>query len=111
MEYNKQISEKLNNDLKEYVKELKEKSVDDILMSAYELTMKTEMIYSICDRDFTKEEAKAILKTPNALDTFYREWLQFDSNFDELFEYPIEKNLHNLVQDMKHEKIKKGGAR
>ena len=66
------------------------------------------MIYKIKDKDYTITELKALLKKDNILEECYDEWLKADGNFNEFFDYAVEKRIAIIVDNYK-ENIRKNG--
>lgn len=78
--------EKINRELNEYLDEIKTKSPEEIVEAAYEITYKQEILGMFeCEGAFNDKQSMAILKTKNALDYLYKEWLDYDGSvLDEL---------------------------
>lgn len=78
--------EKINREMNEYLAEIKTKSPEEIVEAAYEITYKQEILGMFeCDGAFNDKQSMAILKTKNALDYLYKEWLDYDGSvLDEL---------------------------
>ena len=82
---NQKVWEKMQAELDRFIKELKTKSPDEIIESAYELTYKEDILQSF---DFelggncplSNEQAKALLSLKHPLDYLYQEWLDYDSS-------------------------------
>lgn len=78
--------EKINREMKEFIADIKTKSPDKIVEAAYEITYKEEILSMFeCEGAFNDKQCMAILKTKNALDYLYQEWLDYDGSvLDEL---------------------------
>ena len=78
--------EKINREMNEYLAEIKTKSPEEIVEAAYEITYKNEILGMFeWEGAFNDKQCKAILKTKNALDYLYQEWLDYDGSvLDEL---------------------------
>ena len=87
--------EKINREMNEYLDEIKTKSPEEIVEAAYEITYKQEILGMFeCEGAFNDKQSMAILKTKNALDYLYKEWLDYDGSvLDEL------RNSVNLAID------------
>lgn len=80
---NQKVWEKMQAELDRFIKELKTKSPDEIIESAYELIYKEDILQSF---DFelggncplSNEQAKALLSLKHPLDYLYQEWLDYD---------------------------------
>lgn len=82
---NQKVWEKMQAELDRFIAELKTKSPDEIIESAYELTYKEDILQSF---DFeldgncplSNEQAKALLSLKHPLDYLYQEWLDYDDS-------------------------------
>lgn len=101
-----QLSEKIDNEYKELVEDLKQCTPEVILERAYEKVSKEEMTYKIKDKEYSIIELKALLKRKNILAECYDEWLESDGNFNEVLEYAIDTRIELIVADYKEEKSK-----
>lgn len=101
------LYKKLEDELKDFKTEIKEKGVDYAIERAYELTTKQEIIDSIqFDRSLSKTEIKALLSRDNVLDELYSDWLSFDGNMREHINYSVDKSLNLITDEYKKDKIK-----
>ena len=78
--------EKINREMNEYLAKIKTKSPEEIVEAAYEITYKQEILCMFeCEGTFNDKQSMAILKTKNALDYLYQEWMDYDGSvLDEL---------------------------
>ena len=75
-----EVYDKLKKELDDFKSELREKSPDEIIKSAYELVAKEEILIVFnADGNFDLSQYKTILKTKNALDYLYNKWRDYDS--------------------------------
>lgn len=82
---NQKVWEKMQAELDRFIKELKTKSPDEIIESAYELIYKEDILQSF---DFgldgncplSNEQVKALLSLKHSLDYLYQEWLDYDDS-------------------------------
>lgn len=101
------LYKKLEDELKEFKAEMKEKGVDYAIDRAYELTTKQEIIDSIqFDHDLSKTQIKALLSRDNVLDELYSDWLSFDGNMREHINYSVDKSLNLITDEYKKDKVK-----
>lgn len=101
------LYKKLEDELKEFKAEMKEKGVDYAIDRAYELTTKQEIIDSIqFDHSLSKIEIKALLSRENVLDELYSDWLSFDGNMREHINYSVDKSLNLITDEYKKDKVK-----
>lgn len=104
------LYKKLEDELKEFKAEMKEKGVDYAIDRAYELVVKQEIIDTFADRDLDKNEIKALLKNKNVLDEIYDNWLNFDGNFREQLEYCVDDSISKITNSYT-EKAKQNKAK
>ena len=78
--------EKIQREFDAFIADIKTKSPDEIVRAAYEITYKEEILSMFeCDGNFNDRQCMALLKTDNALDYLYQEWLDYDGSvLDEL---------------------------
>lgn len=101
------LYKKLEDELKEFKAEMKEKGVDYAIDRAYELTTKQKIIDSIqFDHSLSKTEIKALLSRENVLDELYDDWLSFDGNMREHINYSVDKSLNLITDEYKKDKVK-----
>lgn len=90
------VYDKLKKELDDLKSELKTKSPDEIIQSAYELVAKEDIIMAFeCEESFDLSEYKTLLKTKKPLDYLYQEWLKFDS----LEMNYLQESIHNSIEE------------
>lgn len=109
-ELKEKLSEKLNNEFKNFIDNLKLCTPEVIIERAYEKVSKEEMIYKIKDKHYTVADLKALLKVDEILQECYDEWLKSDFNFNEVLEYAVDERIDSIIDEYK-EKNKKGRER
>lgn len=98
-ELKQKFDDKIDNEYKEFIEELKQCSPQVILERAYEKVSKEEMVYKIKDKDYTVSDLKALLKTEEILQECYDEWLKSDGNFNEVLEYAVDERIDLIIDD------------
>ena len=70
------FADKVKSEYEQYVAELKTRTPDDIIRSAYEIYNKDYIadFCSVNDIDLGSEDLKVLLETDNVLDEIYQEW-------------------------------------
>lgn len=101
------LIEKLENEFKEYIEKIKQKKPNEIVESSYEIVIKEQILSIMRDKDFEKEELKALLKNGSNLNDIYWEWIDSDANFNEILEYSVDEGIECIVQDYEREKREK----
>lgn len=98
------LYEKLENEIKRFKAEIKEKGVDYVIDRAYELTAKQEIIDSIkYDNLLSKTQINALMSKDNVLDELYDDWLSFDGNMREHINYSVEKSINIITNSYQKE--------
>lgn len=90
---------KLEKEQKEYLDDLKEKGVDEVIKNVYEINARQEILDYIAYGNFDLKDVKALIKTNHILSRRYDEWLIFDGNFYEALQYPIDKEIERISDE------------
>lgn len=97
-----ELMKKLEKEMFDYKESLKDKTPEEIMQNAYELTLRQEIIdYYNFDVGYSKEELMALINEPDLLSQGYDEWLSFDGNLREAIEYPLEHLTESIMQEYK----------
>lgn len=94
-----ELIKKLEKEQAEYLNEIRNEGVDVAIEKAYEITSRQEIMDYLSFSNIAPEDIKVLLNTENVLGIFYDEWLDYDGNFYETLEYPIQECLENLSDD------------
>ena len=103
-ELKEKLFAKLETELKNFEQKLKQKTVDEILESAYELTVKREIISEIKGKNLDEDELKALLKEDNLLSEFYEDWRNSDGRLGEEISYIMDDTIDIVVKEYEKEK-------
>ena len=90
---------KLEKEQKEYLDDLKEKGVDEVIKNVYEINARQEIMDYLSYGNIVPKDVKALLNTNHILGRMYDEWLSFDGNFYEALEYPVEKEIERISDE------------
>lgn len=94
--------EKINREFDDYIVDIKTKSPDEIVRAAYEITYKQEILSMFeIDGAFNDKQSMAILKTKNALDYLYKEWLDFDGSVVDTLRDSVALAIENQIDFFK----------
>ena len=94
--------EKINREMNEYLAEIKKKSPEEIVEAAYEITYKQEILCMFeCEGAFNDKQSMAILKTKNALDYLYQEWLDYDGSVLDKLRSSVNLAIENQIDYFK----------
>lgn len=92
------LNEKLDNEFKDFCEKTKEKTAEEIINSAYEITVKEEIKNSLKDMELFPLEVDALLKQDNVLNEFYHDWLNVDTPLGEVLENSIEESIAMITR-------------
>lgn len=82
---NRQLSDKVQQELASFREEMLSKSPQEIYKAAYQITTKNEIAECFADTNYSPNVVKALMKSPNLLNEIYEEWLAADcSHMDDL---------------------------
>lgn len=101
VDYNNLLYEKVAKELADFIAELKTKSPDEMIESAYELTIKEDMVSVFEGTDYSQTEAKALYKEKYPLDACYQEWLHNDLTHMDIIKETVEDKIRSCVKRMK----------
>jgi len=98
-ELKKKLTKKLNEEYKEYISELKELSIDEVIEKSYETTMKKQFLSLLGEeKNIDRNELRALLDTNNTLDELYEQWDIDINNFDEVIDDTFIYSLNEIVE-------------
>lgn len=99
----KELYSKMENELNNYLSELRKLSVEQVIDSAYELTVKKEMLYCFHPGStyYDAEELSLLNKEKEPLQLLYDRWLKDDGGIHQSFEYTISSSLEKLAEQAK----------
>jgi len=106
-----QVYEKLSRELRQYRRELREKSVDTVMLNSYETAIKEQLpdIFSNT-HNYSRNELKALLELDSTLDALYNTYYYSNSQLGNFIEDSIEDYINDLSEEYKldlEEKIEK----
>ena len=78
------LKEKVEREFKDFKNELKNKSKDEIIKSAYEIVSKEEIKNTLEYIDLHQKEKQALLKDNDLLNEFYHDWLDAEGQFGDV---------------------------
>lgn len=105
-ELKQKLIEKLDKELQEYKGYLRQKSPNEIIESAYQLTVKTLIIGEISEKNLDYYELKALIKQKDLLAEFYEDWRNSDGRLGENISYEMDNSIKIIVDRAVAEKIK-----
>lgn len=105
-ELKQKLIEKLDKELQEYKGYLRQKSPNEIIESAYQLTVKTLIIGEMSEKNLNYYELKALIKQKDLLAEFYEDWRNSDGRLGENISYEMDNSIKIIVDRAVAEKIK-----
>jgi len=105
-ELKQKLIEKLEKELQEYKGYLRQKSPDEIIESAYQMTVKTLIIGEMSEKNLDYYELKALIKQKDLLAEFYEDWRNSDGRLGENISYEMDNSIKIIVDRAVAEKIK-----
>ncbi len=105
-ELKQKLIEKLDKELQEYKSYLRQKSPNEIIESAYQLTVKTLIIGEMSEKNLDYYELKALIKQKDLLAEFYEDWRNSDGRLGENISYEMDNSIKIIVDRAVAEKIK-----
>lgn len=105
-ELKQKLIEKLDKELQEYKGYLRQKSPNEIIESAYQLTVKTLIIGEMSEKNLDYYELRALIKQKDLLAEFYEDWRNSDGRLGENISYEMDNSIKIIVDRAVAEKIK-----
>lgn len=105
-ELKQKLIEKLDQELQEYKGYLRQKSPNEIIESAYQLTVKTLIIGEMSEKNLDYYELKALIKQKDLLAEFYEDWRNSDGRLGENISYEMDNSIKIIVDRALTEKVK-----
>ena len=93
------LIDKLEEEQEKYLNEMKAMGVDEILNNVYEINARQEILDYVSYANIEPKEMKALLNTDNLIDRMYDRWMDYDGNFYEALEYPIEEEIERISDE------------
>lgn len=105
-ELKEKLIEKLEKELQDYKGFLRQKSPDEIIESAYELTVRTLIIGEMNGKNLDYYELKALIKQKDLLEELYEDWRNSDGSMGENISYEMDNSIKIIVDRAVAEKVK-----
>lgn len=108
-ELSEKVYKKINKEYNSYLEDIKKLSSDEIIKSAYEITVKQELVEMFCHEE-NKYKLMVLLEKDNALEFLYNSWMETDGGLHNIVEEKLAPIFYDMTIDCKKnilEKIKK----
>ena len=99
MTIQEQLYEKASAEYNALLERVKQLSPTEIINSAYEITMKTELLMCLEVGQVEKNDARVLLALDEPLDSIYYAWLDTDSSWLDDLRYCIDTVAENLQEE------------
>lgn len=94
--------EKVQREFDKYIADIKTKSPTEIVEAAYEIAYKQDILFMFEEEgSFNDKQCTAILKTKNALDYLYQEWLDYDASVRDVLRGSVDLAIENQIDFFK----------
>lgn len=91
---------KLDNELKEFHGNLLEKGKEEILNSAYEITVKEQIVDILKDMNLHEVEKEVLFLRDDLLAELYQDWLHYDANLKEPITDSVDKSISTILRNL-----------
>lgn len=105
-ELKQKLIEKLEKELRDFKEDLRQKSPDEIIESAYQLTVKTLIIGEMNEKNLDYYELKALIKQKYLLAELYEDWRNSDGRLGENISYEMDNSIKIIADRAIAEKVK-----
>ena len=106
-ELKQKLYKKIEQELEDYKEELKTKTPEEIIESAYQLVVKDEIKEELKCRDFERYEIIALLKEKDLLTEFYTDWYTSDGRLGEIISYTMDDTIKIISDNYIEERSQK----
>ena len=101
------LYEKMSNEQKDFVENLKHLPPEKIIQSAYEKVMRDDILMLFDDDFLDTKQTKALLKLEYPLSACYDEWLKNDCTYMDMLRDTVDDFSENLARNQEQAKKKK----
>lgn len=91
---------KLDNELKEFHENLLEKGNEEILNSAYEITVKEQIADILKDINLHEIEKEVLFLRDDLLAELYQDWLHYDATLKEPITDSVDKSISTILRNL-----------
>lgn len=101
--YKELLVQKSNLEMKSFLTDLENKSPKEVIESAYELTMKNEMMFALKDDSLTNEQIKTLAKCDYPLEKCYRSWIKNDLSYTDILQASVAETANREIEYQRSE--------
>lgn len=91
---------KLDHELKELYENLVEKGKEEILNSAYEITVKEQIVDILKDMNLHEVEKEVLFLRDDLLAELYQDWLHYDATLKEPITDSVDKSISTILRNL-----------
>lgn len=96
-DYNELLQKKISKELSDFINELKTKTPEEVIESAYELIIKEDIASVFECINYSQQEAKALYEEKFPLEACYQEWLHNDQTYMDIIVQTVEDKIRSSV--------------
>ena len=100
-ELNTALYQKMFDEQERFKDELRNASPQEIMLNAYELVIREDILLSMEENDLSNAQAKALLKSEHPLSDLFNKWENHESRHMEEILDIIECHADDLIRDAK----------
>ena len=100
-ELNTALYQKMFDEQERFKDELRNASPQEIMLNAYELVIREDILLSVEENDLSNAQAKALLKSEHPLSDLFNKWENHESRHMEEILDIIECHADDLIRDAK----------
>ena len=100
-ELNTALYQKMFDEQKRFKEELRNSSPQEIMLNAYELVIREDILLHLEENDLTSSQAKALLKSKHPLSDLFLKWENHESHHMEEIGDIVEDYADQLIKDAK----------
>ena len=94
-----ELVKKLEKEQEVYLEKQKEQGIEFVIKNAYEIAIRQEIMEYITNRNLDPYYINALLKTDDVVSRAYGKWMKHDNNFDDAFDYPVNKEIKRISDE------------
>lgn len=98
--YNDLLYKKLSEEYDSFIADLKTRSPEYIIESAYESVIKGDLLAVFEYTNYTQDEAKALFELSYPLDAIYQAWLKNDLTYMDLLKITIDNRIESALKEI-----------
>ena len=94
----KQLYERASAEYAEFIKDLEQKTPQEIMDAAYEIVLKADILCLLESHDMDKKEINVLLTLEKPLDNIYSKWMDSDHSHMDI----LQQTMDDLIDEQEH---------